>query len=238
MSLRNKIAFVLSIIATILVVIIACILIFKEIPNYYEQKELKEQIKEYYDNKLSIYEEENNNFADYEVDVAFLGDSLTDGYDLKKYFPEFVVSNRGIGGETTIGLENRMKVSVYDLKPKVVVLLIGGNNLDTMFDNYENLLIGLQENLPNTEVVLLSLTAMGREWAYKNEIACYNNIKIKKLAEKYNYTFIDTFTPLFNIETGEIYNHYTNDGVHFTDEGYELITSLVKPVLTDLLKNN
>ena len=52
-----------------------------------------------------------------------------------------------------------MQVSVYDLKPKVVVMLIGANNFDTMFDNYESLLQGLQENLPDTKVVLLSLTA-------------------------------------------------------------------------------
>lgn len=237
MTKRNKIAFILSIISIILVVTIVFILVFEEIPNYYEQKELQEQVKEYYDKKLSLYEKENEEFSDYEVDVAFLGDSLTDGYDLKTYYPEFVTSNRGIGGETTIGLENRMKVSVYDLKPKVVVLLIGGNNLDTMFNNYEKLLIGLKENLPDTKIVLLSLTAMGKDWAHKNELACFNNIKIKKLADKYNYIFIDIFTPLFDVETGEIYSKYTNDGAHFTSEGYELITSLIKPILIELLQN-
>ena len=76
-----------------------------------------------------------------EIDVAFLGDSLTDGYDLEKYYPEFKTANRGIAGETTGGLESRLQVSVYDLKPKVCVMLIGANNMDTMFKLYIGLVL-------------------------------------------------------------------------------------------------
>ena len=157
---------------------------------------------------------------------------------MKLYYPDYVVSKRGIGGETTRGLEERLKVSAYDLKPKVVVMLIGGNNLNTMFENYEDILIGLKDNLPNTKVILLSLTAMGKDWGHKNEIACLNNVKIKLLAEKYDYTFVDLFTPLFDINIGEVYSDYTTDGAHFTSKGYEVVTSVVKPVIDSLLVLN
>ncbi len=207
------------------------------IPERKEKKYYEEQIKLYYENKLTLYEEENEKYEDYEVDVAFIGDSLTDAYDLGHYYPEFVVSNRGIGGETTIGLEKRMKVSVYDLKPKVVVMLIGANNMDTMFDNYEKILIGLQKNLPDSEIVLLSLTAMGDKWGRKNQLAAFNNVKIRKLAEKYNYHFIDLYTPLLDVNTNEVYEGYTIDGGHFTELGYDVVTSLIKPVLIEILTN-
>ena len=128
-----------------------------------------------------------------------------------------------------------MQLSVYDLKPKVVVMLIGGNNLDTMFQNYENILIGLREHLPNTKVVLLSLSAMGKDWAHKNQLAAYNNVKIKALAEKYKFTYIDIFTLLLDPQTDEIRAEYTNDGVHFTHEGYVLLTNAITPVLNTLL---
>lgn len=205
------------------------------IPERKEKEYFEEQVKLYYENKLKLYEEENEKFEDYEIDVAFIGDSLTDAYDLEKYYPEFVVSNRGIGGETTIGLEKRMQVSVYDLKPKVVVMLIGANNMDSMFNNYENLLIGLSENLPNTKVVLLSLTAMGDNWGRKNQLAAFNNVKIRKLAEKYNYHFIDLYTPLLDVTTNEVYDGYTIDGGHFTELGYDVVTNLIKPVLIEIL---
>lgn len=208
------------------------------LPKIEKDKEQQQLVKEYYENKLNIYEQENEKYSDYEVDVAFLGDSLTDGYNLALYYPDYVVSNRGIGGETTRGLEERLQVSAYDLKPKVVVMLIGGNNLNTMFENYEDILIGLKNNLPNTKVVLLSLTAMGKDWGHKNEIACLNNVKIKLLAEKYDYTFVDLFTPLFDINIGEVYSEYTTDGAHFTSKGYEVVTSIVKPVIDSLLVLN
>lgn len=208
------------------------------LPKVEKDKNQQQLVKEYYDNKLNLYQQENDKYSDYEVDVAFLGDSLTDGYNLKLYYPDYVVSNRGIGGETTHGLEERLKVSVYDLKPKVVVMLIGGNNLNTMFENYEDILIGLKDNLPNTKVILLSLTAMGKDWGHKNEIACLNNVKIELLAEKYDYIFVDLFTPLFDINIGEVYSDYTTDGAHFTSKGYEVVTSVVKPVIDSLLVLN
>lgn len=234
--MKNKIIILISIL--LLVFSGFCVWFFGfHMPEVKEEKERQQLVKEYYENKLKIYREENELYDDYEVDVAFLGDSLTDGYDLKNYYPEYVVSNRGIGGETTHGLESRLEVSAYDLKPKVVVMLIGGNNFNTMFENYEDILIGLKENLPDTKVVLLSLTAMGQDWAHKNEIACFNNVKIKLLADKYGYTFVDLFTPLFDVKTNEVYSDYTVDGAHFTSLGYEVVTSIVKPVLEDILSN-
>ena len=74
-----------------------------------------------------------------------------------------------------------------------------------MFDNYENILKGFQENLPNTKIILLSLTSMSGEWGKKNQLAAYNNVKIKMLAEKYGFAFVDLYSALMNLATGEIY---------------------------------
>lgn len=205
------------------------------LPEKREKEELLKALQEYYDSKIAMYEIENEEYDDYEVDVAFLGDSLTDGYDLKKYYPQYLTLNRGIGGDTTFGLENRLKVSVYDLKPKVAVMLIGANNFDTMFENYENILEGLKSNLPKTKIVLLSLTSMGGAWGKNNQKAAYNNVRIRLLAEKYGYEFVDLYSPLLNIETGEIYAEYTTDGGHLTPKGYEVFTNTLTPTLKELL---
>ena len=196
-----------------------------------EDDEWEQKVLEYRENKMSIYQAENANYADYEVDVAFLGDSLTDGYDLKTYYPQYLVSNRGIGGETTIGLEERLQVSVYDLKPKVAVMLIGANNMDSMFDNYERILNGFQDNLPNTKIILLSLTSMSGEWGKKNQLAAYNNVKIKMLAEKYSFAYVDLYSALMNLESGEIFPEYTTDGGHLTHLGYEVLTKEITPIV-------
>lgn len=194
--------------------------------------------KQIYSSYVSSFEEENKEYQDKQVDVVFLGDSLTYYYDLKTYYPEYEVVNRGIGGDTTILLEGRMKISAYDLNPKAIVLLIGANNIYNMFDNYENILKGMKENLPETKVILVSLSAMGEGWkdySKKNEVAALNNVKISLLAEKYNYTYVDIFSSLYDIDTGEIYKNYTIDGGHFSDEGYKVVTNEIKPVLENIL---
>ena len=206
------------------------------LPKQRKDEEWARQVQEYRNAKMEQYRKENAEFQDFEVDVAFLGDSLTDGYDLAKYYPQYVTANRGIGGDTTFDLQKRLKTSVYDLKPKVAVMLIGANNPDTMLENYEQILTGLKENLPGTQIVLLSMTAMGGEhWGSKNQLAAYNNVSIKLLAQKYDFTFVDLYAPLYDVSRGEVYDGYTTDGGHLTHEGYTVVTAQITPVLEELL---
>lgn len=199
--------------------------------NNDEEEEFLRQIAEYRAAKIAAYEDENEKYADFQVDVAFIGDSLTDGYDVAAYYPDLLVSNRGIGGDTTFDLEGRLAVSLYDLQPKVVVMLIGANNMKEMFENYERILVSLGEHLPNTKIVLLSLTSMSGDWGKNNQLAAYNNVKIKLLAEKYSYEYVDLYSALLNLESGEIYPEYTTDGGHLTPKGYEVLTRKITPVV-------
>lgn len=204
------------------------------LPKEKQAEEWRVTMQNYYDTKLAFFAEENEQYDDYEVDVAFIGDSLTDGYDVNVSYPQYTVVNRGVSGDTTFGVEERLKVSLYDLKPKVVVMLIGANNLDTMFENYEDILIALRDNLPQSEIVLVSLTSMSMEWGKNNQLAAYNNVKIKLLAEKYGYKYVDLYSALLDVETGELRAEYTVDGGHQTTAGYAVFTNTITPVLEEL----
>ena len=233
---KKKILVVILISVLLIAILVSALFLFlKIIPENQKRQELKRAAEEYYSNKLELYGKENKIYSPFEVDIAFIGDSLTDGYDVEKYYPEFKVENRGIGGDTTHGLLARLDVSVYQLKPKVIVMLIGANNFKTMFEDYEDIIIGIKENLPDTKLVICSLTSMGGEWGKNNQLAAFNNVKIKAYAEKHGCPFVDLYTPLLNMETNEIFEHYTTDGGHLTAEGYEVITSAIKPVVTEIL---
>lgn len=229
---------VIIIVSIVLLVALAAgplYLFFDYIPYQREKEERIAVMKAYYDEKLALYKRENEEYADYEVDVAFIGDSLTDGYDVERFYFEYKVENRGIGGETTYGLLARLDVSVYDLKPRVIVMLIGANNMKTMLDDYEQLIIDIERNLPETKLIICSLTSMGREWGKNNHLAAYNNVIIKELSLKHSCIFVDLYTPLLNIETGEIFERYTTDGGHLTEEGYVVLTENIKPAIAEAL---
>jgi len=194
-------------------------------------KDLEALFREHYEKRQMAFAIENDLYQDYQCDVAFLGDSLTEGYDLITHYPQYTAANRGIAGDTTIGLENRLKVSLFDLKPKVAVMLIGANNMDSMLDNYERILISFTNNVPNTKIVILSLTSMSGEWGKKNQLAVQNNVKIKELAQKYSFEYVDLFSALLNTETGEILSEYTTDGGHLTEKGYDVLTANITPAI-------
>ena len=196
-------------------------------------------IREYYESKIAAYTAENA--SDPEQEIIFLGDSLTDGCDIPKYYGEYKASNRGIGGERSYGLLDRMRVSAYDAKPKVIVLLIGGNDIlagksiESVCENCEKIVTGIHDNLPDTKIVWCSLTALGNEWAKYNDTMVVCNQKIKLLAKKYGCAFVDLFTPLCNEETGGIFAEYTVEGVHLTDAGYQVVSTEIKKPLREFL---
>ena len=130
MTKKKKITAIILAIVFVVIVVFGCVLFIKIIPDIKAQREWDEYVKNYYAQKISLYEQENAQYGDYEVDVAFLGDSLTDGYDLQKYFPEYKTSNRGIGGDTTVERKRANKpftANVHDVN-------VGSNSLSFIAD--------------------------------------------------------------------------------------------------------
>ena len=235
--MKKKIIIITAICVSLALIIAAILALFlrviPEMERAREEREFIEFLQQYYKDKSASFAEENKTLG--EVDVAFIGDSLTDGYDLKKYYPDMTVINRGIGGDTTHGVLARLDTSVIEPAPRVVVMMIGTNNLGDMFTDYEDILAELKSELPDTHVVLLSIPPASGDYKERNCQIAINNVKIKGLAKKYGYAYVDVFTPLFDFERDELRAEYTTDGIHFTPLGYEVITAEVKPVLEDLL---
>ena len=198
-----------------------------------KQKYAKWLFETHYADRVSLFKEENKHLSN--VDISFVGDSLTEGYDVKTFYPTYNVVNRGIGGDTTFGVENRLDSSVYDVNSKIASLLIGANNFDTMLENYESIVTKIRTNLPSTKLVLCSLTSMTGNWGRNNEKAKNNNIEIKKIAERNSCTFVDLYNPLLDPNTNELKEAYSVDGGHLTASGYEVVTNTLMPIFQSLL---
>src|SRR5688500_9625766 len=81
---------------------------------------------------LARYREANAKIAPPEKNedrVVFIGDSITDSWKLDEYFPGRPYINRGISGQTTPQMLIRFRPDVIDLRPKVVVIFAGTNDL-------------------------------------------------------------------------------------------------------------
>ena len=190
---------------------------------------------EYYCMKVKQFRHDNASIEPGSVDVAFIGDSLTDLCDLDKYYQPYNTINRGISGDTTDGVLNRLDSSAYALNPKVIVLLIGINNLGEMFNTYEAILSELTKHLPNTKIIVLSLAPLGTGLKQMNATVEFQNKRLKTLVEKYQLRYVDIYSALLNETTHAMYDKYTTDMLHFSDQGYQVISSVVRPVIKELL---
>jgi lysophospholipase L1-like esterase len=95
-----------------------------------QAKRLADQLQDW--NQLGRYHHANQELKKAPTDpsrVVFMGDSITDGWKLEDYFPGKPYVNRGIGGQTTSQMLARMYADVIELKPKVMVLLAGTNDI-------------------------------------------------------------------------------------------------------------
>lgn len=177
--------------------------------------------------------------------IVFFGDSITDQCDLEKYYPGYNVFNRGISGDSTYHLLERMK-DVYVLEPSVIVLLIGVNDfmnddrpVGDVYEDYVKILNGIKINLPDTVVVCQSVYP-GADGQFK--VADYNdeivelNAKIKTLAEEYDYIYADIHPYLLAPDSALIDSTYCTDGVHPNDAGYVVISEHLTPYIEQALE--
>lgn len=207
------------------------------------QKKISKQAPTYYDQKCAAFTLENSNFS--QGQIVFIGDSITDGYRLSDFYADLplAVYNRGIGGDVTSGVYNRLKTSLYDLAPSKIVLLIGINDInsgrtnDEIIANYTSILEEIKKNLPAADVTCLSVLPMHDKvaaWGIDLEKATAQikdlNDKIKTLAEGKGYRYIDLFS-LVSDGNDRLVEGYTYDGLHLNADGYAIWTAAVKPYL-------
>lgn len=186
--------------------------------------------------------------------VVFMGNSIIEGW--KNHLPEFFDNpnyvNRGIGGQTTPQMLIRFRQDVLKLYPKVVVILAGtndiaGNTGPSTLEMIENNLYSMAElaRAHNVEVVLSSvLPVFDYPWQTGLEPAekiIELNRRIKKYADTYGFVYADYFTPMVDERNG-LKEEYSNDGVHPTRAGYEVMVPIAEKAIARALvlwnKNN
>ena len=172
--------------------------------------------------------------------VIFLGDSITYGGDWSKLFPDLTVDNRGIGGDTTTGLLNRLD-EVIAQKPSKIFLMIGTNDLcygrsvPDIVANYRQILERFHSKLPDTEVYVQSVLPFNETIFPSNSLRTNVNIghlnsEIRHLAYEFKHPFIN-LAPSFTGPDGQLPARLTSDGLHLSNAGYLLWRNQIKGLM-------
>jgi len=195
---------------------------------------------------LDKYKDENTQIKTLpfeESRIVFFGDSIIAGW--KTNSPEFFSNkkyiNRGINGQTTSQMLIRFRPDVIELKPEIVIILAGtndiaGNTGPTTLETILGNLISMCElaNANNIKPILSSiLPASDYPWRKGIEPA----EKIEKLnamilqyANANHITYVDYYSAMVDKQKG-MKSIYSNDGVHPNKEGYYVMNSIIEPFI-------
>ena len=200
-------------------------------------------LKRYHDANLTVTAP-----AAGEERVVFMGDSITDGWGKRygQFFPGKPYINRGISGQTTPQMLIRFRPDVIALKPKVVVILAGTNDiagntgpstLEMIEDNMASMVDLAQKN--GIKVVLSSVMPVcdyiqNQTTRRPNEKIIALNKWMKDYSAAHDAIYLDYFTPMLD-DKGVFKQELTYDGLHPNSAGYDVMMPLAQKAIDKAL---
>ena len=177
--------------------------------------------------------------------VVFFGDSITDIWKLDESFPGKHYINRGIGGQTTPQMLVRFRPDVLDLKPAVVVILAGTNDLagNTGVETLEQI-----EGAYATMAELAKLHGVRVVFASVMPVNNYNptalrfflqrppekilalNAWLKKYCADQGHVYLDYFSAMVD-GNGMLKVELTGDGLHPNAAGFAVMAPLAEAAI-------
>lgn len=166
------------------------------------------------------------------VDVAFVGDSISTVPRWNEYFPGVSIINRGIGGDTISGVRRRLP-EILSRRPRKIFLLVGVN--DVFFRNTND------ELIPIYRETLARMVASGAR-VYVQSIFCGSactpeqraqiadlNRRIAQLAPQVGAVYLDLASLLSGPDG--LRPQYSADGLHPNGEGWRVWLALLRPLV-------
>jgi lysophospholipase L1-like esterase len=182
--------------------------------------------------------------------VVFMGNSITEGWKNidPGYFAGRPYINSGISGQTTPQMLVRFREDVIDLKPAVVVILAGINDIaqntgpipiEDTFGNIQSM--AQLAHASHIKVVLSSVmpaaTISWRPSIYPVQKIIDLNKMIKAYAAQMGFGYIDYYDAMVVGDNKALNPQYTHEGLHPNLAGYKVMEPLAEKAISDALNN-
>jgi lysophospholipase L1-like esterase len=189
------------------------------------------------------YAAQLGNFRSYpnaKKDIVFFGNSITAYANWNELLQLPEARNRGISGDITFGLLERLD-EVTEGKPAKIFILIGINDIargipdSVILDNYKRIIAAIKTASPATKIFFNSLLPVNNTFPDRNHfnkdqhIAAVNE-GLRDICRSEKITFIDIH-PSFLDADKRLDKKLTYDGLHLNAEGYIKWAALLKPCL-------
>lgn len=195
---------------------------FSEIVKIRDYFKGDKNISPYYLSKVSQFSELKGSDK---FSIVMIGDSITDGAEWYELLKNNEVQNRGIGGDTTKGILDRLDTINKSIKKAFIMIGINDigryKRVDEIYNNYIKILEDLERK--DIKVYIQSVLYVGKNFPnsdYFNKEVKNLNKKLEQIANDKNIDFIDLnsiFAPNDYLE-----KIYTDDEIHLNGKAYIL----------------
>ncbi|MDX1957034.1 MAG: GDSL-type esterase/lipase family protein [Leptospiraceae bacterium] len=187
----------------------------------------------------TIYEKENLQLGS--VSNVIVGDSIVALFSkeqLNKEFPGLSIVTRGIAGDTSFTLLKRLEENVFNLKPKSIIVHIGGNDLmfgkciSVIESNILQLVKRIKLYNPSTKIYFVSAPPT-RASELNSIIPTYNLFLLQLALSDKDIFYIDSWSEMREKDSPQIRAEFYRDSdfIHFNEKGYEVLGRLLRPYL-------
>lgn len=174
----------------------------------------------YYEDKVSQFNILKN---EKHKNIIMLGDSITDRGLWSELTNRNDITNRGINGDTTLGLLNRLEILNTNVKQIFIMIGINdlgkGKSVEYVYFNYIKIIARIKHN--KQVPIVQSTLYVGSNFSKNLNLQVENlNDKLEKFCIKNNIIYINLNNYLAPNRVLE--NKYTNDGIHLNGLGYKV----------------
>jgi lysophospholipase L1-like esterase len=195
---------------------------------------------------MMIHEAINKMVQKGDVELAFIGDSITQGWanneTWRKYYGHRKPVNMGISGDRTEHVLWRLDHgNIEGISPKVAVLMIGTNNsngneysAEQIGDGIVAIVQKLRAKLPDTKILVLGIFPRGENPNPQREKNAAASAQGAKLADNKHIFFLDIGEKFLD-EKGHLSKEIMPDYLHLSPKGYQIWAEAIEPKLAELL---
>lgn len=189
---------------------------------------------EIYPSRVELFK----SFKHSKKDIVFLGNSITFWGEWSEILESKHVKNRGIPGDMTFGVLERLD-EVINGKPAKVFILIGINDVakgvpdSIILRNCERMIHRIKSGSPRTKIFFQTMLPTNSSYNkltthyHKEERIKQVNTGLKKIAASENIVIIDIYSAFVDAD-GSLIKNLTFDGVHLTKDGYYKWVAILK----------
>ncbi len=169
--------------------------------------------------------------------ILFIGSSSIRMWKLENYFKQKDLINRGFGGSEisdSIQFADRILIPY---RPRIVVLYAGDNDIAhgkspaTVTADFKTFVKTVHDKLPKTRIVYIAIKPSIKRWSLVEKMREANAAILAATKADDRLAFVDIDKPMLGDDGKPRAELFISDGLHLSDQGYQLWASLVKPHL-------